>query len=150
MLAAPEAKIVNASGENGAPTGEYEHGGMKMPDRAAQAQAESQALKAQVDFFNKVWTDGAFRTRLDRDPKSVLAEFGAQLPDGVEIKVIQDTDKVKYLHIPSPPPEGEITDADLEASQGGSTPGCYAASLFTAAALSAGISAPISYATENA
>ena len=66
-----------------------------------------------MEFLNKVWTDEAFRARLESDPKAVLKEMGGQVPDNVQIKVVRDSDRVKYLHIPSPPPEGEISDADL-------------------------------------
>ena len=93
-----------------------------MSDQATPTQEE--ALRAQVEFLNKVWTDEAFRARLESDPKAVLKEMGGQVPDNVQIKVVRDSDRVKYLHIPSPPPEGEISDADLEQAQGGTTPGC--------------------------
>ena len=93
-----------------------------MANQATPKQEE--ALKAQVEFLNKVWTDAAFRARLESNPKAVLKEMGGQVPDDLEIKVVRDTDRVKYLHIPSPPPEGEISDADLEQAQGGTTPAC--------------------------
>ena len=93
-----------------------------MADKAGSSPADT--LKAQVDFLNKVWTDEAFRARLDRDPKAALEELGGQIPDNIEIKVVHDTDTVKYLHIPAPPTEGEITDADLQAAQGGTTAIC--------------------------
>jgi hypothetical protein len=38
---------------------------------------QEQALKAQVEFLNKVWTDEAFRARLESDPKAVLKEMRA-------------------------------------------------------------------------
>ena len=90
-----------------------------MSDQATPTQEE--ALRAQVEFLNKVWTDEAFRARLESDPKAVLKEMGGRVPDDVQIKVVRDTDRVKYLHIPLPPPEGEISDADLEKAQGGLT-----------------------------
>jgi len=93
-----------------------------MSDQAMPTPEE--AMKAQVEFFNKVWTDEAFRTRLENDPRAVLKEIGGNVPDDVQVKVVRDTDTVKYLHIPSPPPEGEISDADLEKAQGGTTPFC--------------------------
>jgi hypothetical protein len=93
-----------------------------MSDQATPTQEE--ALRAQVEFLNKVWTDEAFRARLESDPKAVLKEMGGRVPDDVQIKVVRDTDRVKYLHIPSPPPEGEISDADLEKAQGGTTGLC--------------------------
>ena len=61
---------------------------------------------------------------MESDPKAALAEIGGEVPDGVEVRVARDTDAVKYLHIPSPPPQGEISDADLVGAQGGSTPLC--------------------------
>ena len=90
-----------------------------MSDQATPTQ--EQALKAHVEFLNKVWTDAAFRARLESDPKAVLKEMGGQVPDDIQIKVVHDSDRVKYLHIPSPPPEGEVSDADLEKAQGGKT-----------------------------
>jgi Nitrile hydratase, alpha chain len=77
--------------------------------------------KAVADFVNRVWKDDAFRARLESDPKSALAELGGKVADGVELKVVFDTDKVKYLHIPSSPPEGEISDSDLMGAHGGLT-----------------------------
>ena len=75
------------------------------------------------DFLNKVWSDPAYRAKLEDDPKAALAEMGGEIPDGLEIKVVSDTDRVKYLHIPSAPPEGEIFDEDLMgAVHGGSLP----------------------------
>ena len=103
-----------------------------MANQATPVQEE--ALKAQVEFLNKVWTDEAFRARLESDPKAVLKEMGGQVPDDVQIKVVRDTDRVKYLHIPSPPPEGEISDADLEKAQGGTTVVCLASIVVTTVA----------------
>ncbi|MDP5220954.1 hypothetical protein Q5Y75_27600 [Ruegeria sp. 2205SS24-7] len=37
-----------------------------------------------------------------------------------------DTKKVKYLHIPAAPAEGEISELDMMAALGGTTPGCIA------------------------
>ena len=105
---------------------------------------QEQALKAQVEFLNKVWTDAAFRARLESNPKAVLKEMGGQVPDDLEIKVVRDTDRVKYLHIPSPPPEGEISDADLEQAQGGTTPACISVATLVITAASITISAFLS------
>ena len=105
-----------------------------MAERAGSPPAE--ALKAQVDFLNKVWTDEAFRARLDRDPKAALKELGGQVPDDIEIRVVHDTDTVKHLHIPAAPSEGEISDEDLMNAQGGSTWWC--ASGFVVSALVTG------------
>ena len=71
--------------------------------------------------MNRVWTDDDLSAPLESDPKAVLAEMGAELPDEVEVRFVSDSDKVKYVHIPTPPPEGEVSDEDLVNSQGGTT-----------------------------
>ena len=78
-----------------------------------------EASNAHVELLNRVWTDDAFSARLKSDPKAVLAEMGAELPDDLEISVVSDSEKVKYVHIPAPPPEGEVSDEDLVGVQGG-------------------------------
>ena len=71
-------------------------------------------LKAvRTEFLNRVWTDEAFRVRLEEDPRAVLRELGGHFPDDVEIRVVHDTTTIKYLHIPAPPDEGEVSDAEL-------------------------------------
>ena len=81
---------------------------------------------ARVELLNKVWTDDAFAARLENDPKAVFAEMGGQIPDDVEIRVVRDTEKVKYVYIPSAPSEGEISDTDLLGAQGGTSFSCIA------------------------
>jgi hypothetical protein len=80
---------------------------------------------AKAEFLNKVWTDETFRSRLENDPRSVFAEMGGEFPDDIEIRVVSDTDTVKYLHIPAPAPEGEVSDADLLGAQGGTGMICF-------------------------
>ncbi|MEX0347907.1 MAG: nitrile hydratase subunit alpha [Paracoccaceae bacterium] len=72
-------------------------------------------------FLDRVWNDDAYRARLQEDPKAALTELGGDVPDGLDIRCVMDTDKVKYLHIPEAPPEGEISDEDLLQAQGGTT-----------------------------
>jgi Nitrile hydratase, alpha chain len=91
--------------------------------------------RAQASFLNRVWADDAFRARLENDPRAVLQELGGELPPDVEVRVVCDTDKVKFLHIPSPPPEGEISDHDLLAAQGGTTVWCLTLSAAASAAV---------------
>ncbi len=79
------------------------------------------AEAAKAEFYNKVWTDEAFAARLESDPKAALAEIGGQIGDDVEIRVVRDTEKVKHVHIPSAPSEGEVSDRDLGQVQGGLT-----------------------------
>ena len=45
-----------------------------------------------------------YRSRVVRDPRGVLAEFGVTLPDDVETRVWDSTAEVRYLVIPQRPP----------------------------------------------
>ena len=44
-----------------------------------------------------------YRSRAVSDPRSVLAEFGVQLPDSIAIKVWDSTAEIRYLVIPQRP-----------------------------------------------
>ncbi len=54
----------------------------------------------------------AYRSRAVRDPRGVLAEFGTQLADDIEITVWDSTAEVRYLVLPARPAE---TDGASEA-----------------------------------
>lgn len=98
---------------------------------------QSAAEVQKAAFLEKVWNDDAFAQALEDDPKAVLAELGGTAPENVEIRVVRDTDKVKYLHIPAAPPEGEVSDAELLDAQGGTTLACVSISVTVATAATA-------------
>jgi len=51
-----------------------------------------------------VWYKAApYRSRAVIDPRGVLAEFGTELPDGVEVRVWDSTAEIRYLVIPERP-----------------------------------------------
>jgi len=62
----------------------------------------------------KAWSDGAFKAKLLSDPRAALAEAGVDVPAGVTVKVVEDTETTWHLVLPPPPPEGELTDEALE------------------------------------
>ena len=45
----------------------------------------------------------AYRSRVVRDPRTVLAEFGTRIPDGVRIRVHDSTADMRYLVLPMRP-----------------------------------------------
>jgi nitrile hydratase len=45
-----------------------------------------------------------YRSRVVRDPRGVLTEFGVTLPDDVDIRVWDSTAEIRYLVIPQRPP----------------------------------------------
>jgi len=58
----------------------------------------------------------AYRSRAVRDPRGILAEFGTQLADDVEITVWDSTAEVRYLVLPQRPQgTAAATEAELEA-----------------------------------
>jgi nitrile hydratase len=64
-----------------------------------------------------VWYKSApYRSRVVRDPRGVLAEFGVALPATTEIRVWDSTAEVRYLVIPRQPPGTEHLDEDALAA----------------------------------
>jgi hypothetical protein len=76
--------------------------------------------KALGKLIAKTWADGAFKARLLADPAGVLTAEGLQIPAGVSVKVVENTDTVFNLVLPSKP--ADLSDADMDAfSAGGRT-----------------------------
>ncbi|NEQ26446.1 MAG: NHLP leader peptide family natural product precursor [Microcoleus sp. SIO2G3] len=71
----------------------------------------------------KAWVDENFKQELINDPKGVIArELHTQIPDGVEVQVLEETPTTYYVSIPIKPSvgaEGELSDEELEAVAGG-------------------------------
>jgi nitrile hydratase len=55
----------------------------------------------------------AYRSRAIRDPRAVLAEFGTQIPETVEVRVHDSTADLRYIVLPLRP--GGTEDLDEEA-----------------------------------
>lgn len=51
-----------------------------------------------------------YRSRVVRDPRGVLADFGVTLPDTTEIRIWDSTAEVRYLVIPQRPPGSDGLD----------------------------------------
>ena len=71
------------------------------------------------DILNKAWTDDAFMHRLESDPRAALTETGHEVPEDVEVRLVRDSDNVRYLHVPTAPYEDDLSDADLMVANGG-------------------------------
>ena len=57
-----------------------------------------------------------YRSRVVREPRAVLSEFGLEVPEGVELRVVDSTSEQRYLVLPMRP-EGtdELSEEDLAA-----------------------------------
>jgi hypothetical protein len=56
----------------------------------------------------EAWADYAFKERLMKNPASALKKFGIDVPQGLEFRVVENTDKVRYITLP-PKPQGDVT-----------------------------------------
>ena len=61
----------------------------------------------------KAWRDPAFKAQLIADPHGTLKSAGVDMPAGVTVKVVENTDKHVHLVLP-PKPTGDISDELLE------------------------------------
>jgi hypothetical protein len=83
-----------------------------------QAQMQEYA-KQWGQLVARAWGDEAFKRRLLAAPAAALAEQGIQFPPGVEVRAVENTDRVLYLTLP-PKPSVELSDEQLDAVAGGS------------------------------
>jgi intein-encoded DNA endonuclease-like protein len=63
--------------------------------------------KNMAKVIAKAWSDESFKRKFLSDPKEVLEENGITLPAELEVKVIEQTDKVMYIVIPFRPDDAE-------------------------------------------
>ena len=66
----------------------------------------------------KCWADEAFKQKLIDSPVETLLAEGIEVPEGLEIKVVENTDSLVYVVLPQPP-LGELSDSELDKMSGG-------------------------------
>jgi hypothetical protein len=76
--------------------------------------------KAYGKVVAKAWGDHDFKAKLLADPMTVLKEYGLAIPQDVEFRVVENTDKIVYLILP-PEPAGQLSEEELERVAGGFT-----------------------------
>jgi hypothetical protein len=83
----------------------------------------SDGVRIPIDVLrviNKCWRDKEFKRRLLADPVKVLEAEGISLPDGVAVRVIEDTENVMHLVLPSEASGRSASiDDSAKASDGG-------------------------------
>ena len=74
-----------------------------------------------ADLFAACWKDEALKQRFMADPKAVLAEYGMDVPDGIDVNVVENTDTTVHITMPAPPSGGmDLSDEELSNAAGGS------------------------------
>jgi hypothetical protein len=87
------------------------------------------------------WCDEVLLKRLQSEPRSVLAEHGMNVPEGMEVKVVEGEEvqvvekgnAARHFTLPFSPP-GDLMDEDL---LGGVVAGCFSAACAACAACGA-------------
>ena len=79
---------------------------------------QDKASAAHGKIIARAWRDPAFKAKLLADPHATLKEAGVTVPEGVTVKVVENTDTHHHLVLP-PKPTGELSDEDLDKVAGG-------------------------------
>ncbi len=75
------------------------------------------ATELKTQILSKAAEDGEFRARLIADPKGAISsEIGADIPEGFDVAVHEDSATTVHLVLP---PSPQLTEAELEMATGG-------------------------------
>ena len=73
-----------------------------------------------TELFAACWKDEALKARFMSDPKAVMKEHGLDVPDGIDVKVVENADDCVHITLPAPPSRHlGLSDADLSNAAGG-------------------------------
>ena len=73
-----------------------------------------------ASLFAACWKDEALKARFMADPKAVLVEYGMDVPDGTDVKVVENADNCVHITMPAPPAgDGDLSDDELNNAAGG-------------------------------
>ena len=77
-------------------------------------------------LFAACWKDEALKARFMADPKGVLKEHGLDVPDNLDVKVVENADNCVHITLPTPPTgHMDLSDDELaNAAGGGVVPNC--------------------------
>jgi hypothetical protein len=77
-----------------------------------------------AEFFAACWKDEALKARFMADPKAVLAERGIEMPDNIDVKVVENSDNTVHITMPmAPDGHEEMSMDELSNVAGGFIPG---------------------------
>jgi hypothetical protein len=79
---------------------------------------DEQAGRAAADLYARAMTDADFRAALMADPTSLLSEAGFDVPEGMNVKVVENSPSTYYIVLPDPE---AVSDELLASASGGSS-----------------------------
>ena len=75
---------------------------------------------ALAQLFAACWKDEALKARFMLDPKVVLKEHGLDVPDNLDVKVVENADDCVHITLPAPPAgDMDLSDEELSNAAGG-------------------------------
>ena len=75
---------------------------------------------ALAQLFAACWKDEALKARLMADPKAVLKEYGLDVPDNLDVKVVENADDCVHITLPAPPAgHTDLSDQEMLNAAGG-------------------------------
>ena len=75
---------------------------------------------ALAQLFAACWRDEALKARFMSDPKGALKEHGLDVPDNMDVKVVENADDCVHIILPAPPGgHGDLSDDELAKAAGG-------------------------------
>ena len=73
-----------------------------------------------AELFAACWKDEALKARFMSDPKAVLAERGIDVPDNMNVNVVENSDNTVHITMPKAPAGANaLSDVDLTTAAGG-------------------------------
>ena len=82
----------------------------------------SEQRKGLARLFAACWKDEGLKARFKNDPKAVLKEHGLDVPDGIDVKVVENSVDHVHITLPAAPPGLlGLTDEELRKAAGGGT-----------------------------
>jgi hypothetical protein len=68
------------------------------------------SLKVQI--IKKAWAEPAFKKSLLSEPKKAIKEaFGVEIPENIELKVVEESPSLYYLTLPPNPEDVAISES---------------------------------------
>ena len=73
-----------------------------------------------ANLFAACWKDADLKARFMANPAEVLAEYDMPVPEGMDIKVVENQDDCVHITLPATPKDhSELSDMELSAAAGG-------------------------------